>query len=162
MGIFFWKGEVILCINSELSDNLGLQFTQCPHFFTGNLDILTSQSDIVSINERILIPTIIGQCDIRHIITLTLLIKDITSVLKVSKYIITSISNRPISLDAILVIMSVSTLKTAFILYAFPILKEKAMYRCMHIFYPEVKFLFFWIFLYLARKKTWCTLFTTR
>jgi hypothetical protein len=142
-----------MSINSELSDNLGLQFTEYPHFFTGNLDILTSPSDIVSINERIMILTIIGQCDIRHIITLTLPIKDITSVLKVSTYIITSISNCPISLDAILVIMSLLTLKTAFILYVFPIPKEKAMYRCMHIFYPEVKFLFFWIFLYLVRKK---------
>jgi hypothetical protein len=113
MGIFFLgRGSNSMYINSELSDNLGLQFTECPHFFTGNLDILTSPSDIVSINERILILTIIGQCDIRHIMTLTLLtiigqcdirhimtltlpIKDITSVLKVSTYIITSISNQP-------------------------------------------------------------------
>ena len=74
MGIFFLgRGSNSMYINSELSDNLGLQFTECPHFFTGNLDILTSPSDIVSINERILILTIIGQCDIRHIMTLTLL-----------------------------------------------------------------------------------------
>jgi hypothetical protein len=58
-----------------------------------------------------LILKIIGQCDIKHI--LTLLIKTIMSVLKISTYIITSV----VRLAAILAIMSVSTFKTAVILY---------------------------------------------
>ena len=43
--------------------------------------------------------------------------KTITSVLKVSTYIITSITTRPIVLAVILAIMSVSTFKTDVILY---------------------------------------------
>jgi len=48
---------------------------------------------------------------------MTLLIKTIKSVEKVSKYIVTSITARPIRLAVLLVIMSVSTLTTAVILY---------------------------------------------
>jgi hypothetical protein len=68
------------------------------------LDIFTliSPSDIVSISY------------VKRIMTLT--IKAIASVLKVSTYIITS---RPIGLAAILVTMSVSTIITAVILYLF-------------------------------------------
>ena len=58
-----------------------------------------------------LILKIICQCDIKHI--LTLLIKIIRSVLKISTYIITNV----VRLAAILAIMSVSTFKTAVILY---------------------------------------------
>ena len=57
---------------------------------------------------------LISPCDIVTINELTL----ITLVLKVSKYIIVCIAGRPISLTAILVIMSVSTIKTVVILYA--------------------------------------------
>jgi hypothetical protein len=65
--------------------------------------------------ELTLILKIIGQCDVKHI--LMSLIKTITSVLKISAYIITSITLRPIGLVAILVIMSFSSFKTAIILY---------------------------------------------
>jgi len=54
---------------------------------------LISSSDFVGINELTLILKIIGQCDVKHIMTLP--IKTITSVLKVSTYIITV---RPIGL----------------------------------------------------------------
>jgi len=41
MGIFFLERESnSMSINSNISDSLGLQFMECPHFFTGNLDIL--------------------------------------------------------------------------------------------------------------------------
>jgi hypothetical protein len=43
----------------------------------------------------------------------------ITSVLKISTYIITSITAHPVRLAVILAIMSVSTFKTAAILYRF-------------------------------------------
>jgi hypothetical protein len=58
----------------------------------------------------IVILTIIGQM---------LLIKTITSILKVSAYIITSIAARPTRFVMILAIISVSTLTTAIILYIF-------------------------------------------
>ena len=58
---------------------------------------------------------IICQCDIIHIMTLP--IKIIMSDFKVLTYIITSISARPTGLAAILVIMSVSTFISDFILY---------------------------------------------
>ena len=85
------------------------------------------QGDITHI---MMILEIIYQCDITHIMTLleiiyqrdithimTLPIKTITSVLKVLTHIITSITARPIRLVFILVIMSVSTFKTAMILF---------------------------------------------
>ena len=55
------------------------------------------------VQELTLILKIVGQCDVKHI--LTSLIKTITAV----TYIITSISAHPVRLAAILVIMSVST-----------------------------------------------------
>jgi len=66
------------------------------------------------INGMTMILKIIGQCDVKHI--MTLLIKTITSVLKVSTHIITSLLACPVRLAAILAIMSVSTFKTAVIL----------------------------------------------
>ena len=59
----------------------------------------------------------IGQCDI----TLRRLIpkKTITPVFKISTYIISSMTARPIGLAVILAIMSVSTLKAAVIPYLF-------------------------------------------
>ena len=57
---------------------------------------------------------IIGQCDVEHIMTSS--IKTIMPVLKISTYIITEC---PIGLAAIIVTMSVSTFKTAIILYLF-------------------------------------------
>jgi hypothetical protein len=58
---------------------------------------------------------IIGQRDVKHI--MTLMVKIITSVLNVSTYIITSITVGLIRLAAILSIMSVSTFITAVFLY---------------------------------------------
>ena len=82
----------------------------------GNLGIfpLISMSDIFSIKELSLIPKNISQCDIKHFMTLP--IKTITSVQKVTTYIITSIAAHLIGLA---VIMSVSTFKTTVILYIF-------------------------------------------
>jgi hypothetical protein len=78
---------------------------------------LISQSDIVSVYLVILILENIGQCDIT--LWRLIAIKRITSLLKVSAYIITGtgITARPIRLVAILVIISVSTFKTDVILY---------------------------------------------
>jgi hypothetical protein len=57
----------------------------------------------------------IGQSDVNHI--MTSLIKTIMPVLKISTYFITRITACPVRLAAILAIMSVSTFKTAVILY---------------------------------------------
>jgi hypothetical protein len=57
----------------------------------------------------------IGQSDVKHIMTSP--IKTITSVLKAWIDIITNITDRPIALTEILVIMSASTFKIAVILY---------------------------------------------
>ena len=65
--------------------------------------------------ELTLILKIIGQCDVKHILTSQ--IKPITPVLKILTYIITSITAHPVKLATILVIMSVSTFKTDIILY---------------------------------------------
>jgi type III secretory pathway component EscU len=80
----------------------------------GNLDIfpVITPSDIVSISKLTPILKIICQSYANHI--MTSLIKTITSVLKVLTYIITSIAA---GLDLILVIMSVSIIKAAVILY---------------------------------------------
>ena len=64
-----------------------------------------------------LILKIIGQCDVIHI--MTSLKKMIKSVVKISTYIITSITARNIGLPAILVIISVSTFITAVALYIY-------------------------------------------
>jgi hypothetical protein len=60
-----------------------------------------------------------------------ILIKTITSDLKVSTYIITSIQVHPFGLDAILVVMSVSTVITTVILYIFavPSMSKMKIYR---------------------------------
>ena len=87
--------------------------------FIGKLAIfpLISTSDIFSINELTLILNIIGQCDVKHIMTFP--IKTITLVVKVSTYIITSMAPHPTILTAILVVMSVSTFKLDIILNIF-------------------------------------------
>ena len=65
--------------------------------------------------ELTLILKIIGQCDVKHILTSQ--IKTIMPILKISTYIITSITARPVRLASILAIMSVSTFKADVILY---------------------------------------------
>jgi hypothetical protein len=60
--------------------------------------------------ELTLILKIIGQCDVKHILTSQ--IKTIMPILKISTYIITSITGRPVRLSSILAIMFVSTFKT--------------------------------------------------
>jgi len=67
--------------------------------------------------ELTLILKIISQCDVKHIFMS--LIKTITPVMKISTYIITCITARPVGLAVILVIMSVSTFKTAIILHIY-------------------------------------------
>lgn len=68
----------------------------------------------VSTNNWLWYWKVSGMCDVKHI--MTLLIKTITSIFKVSSYIITSIASRHIGLAAIIV-MSVSTFKSTVILY---------------------------------------------
>ena len=72
-------------------------------------------SDIFSINEKILILKIISQCVVKYIIMS--LMKSITSILKVLKYIVTSITAFPTGLAVMLVIIAVMTFKTVVILY---------------------------------------------
>jgi hypothetical protein len=76
---------------------------------------MISPRDIVSINELTLKLKIVGQHDIKSIKTSQM--KKTTTVLKVLIYIITSIIAHPTRLTDILTIMSVSTFKTAVILY---------------------------------------------
>jgi hypothetical protein len=92
-------------------------------FFICNFYIfpLISLSDNVSMmnwpwysDELTMILKFIGHCAIKHIMMIP--IKTITSVLKVSIYIIIA---HPIRLSVKLVIMSVSTFKTAVILYMY-------------------------------------------
>ena len=96
----------------------------------GNVDIFPytciSPSDIItiSIKELTLIFKIISQCDVIYMYIMSLPIKTLTSVFKISNNIITNIPTRSIILAAILVIMSVSTLKIALILYTFIDLKK--------------------------------------
>ena len=68
-------------------------------------------------SPQYLLNVLVGQFDVKHIITLS--IKATTSVLKVLtyRYIITSITARPIRLSAILAIMSVSTFNSDVTLY---------------------------------------------
>jgi hypothetical protein len=68
---------------------------------------------IFSASTNCLTLKIIGQCDVKHIVTSP--IKTITSVLNVSTYIINNIA--AVGLAAILVIISVSTFKITIILY---------------------------------------------
>jgi hypothetical protein len=95
---FLWSHRVFGHISFDL--------TKCLDTFP-----LISPSDIVSINRLTLILKTISQCDVKHIMMLQ--IKTIMWVLEVSTYIIISIIARPIILTVILVIMSVSTFKTA-------------------------------------------------
>ena len=64
--------------------------------------------------ELTLMLKIIVKCDVKHILMSP--IETITPVLKISNYIITSITACPIGLTAILVIMSVSTFRLTAIL----------------------------------------------
>lgn len=79
--------------------------------------LLIALSDVVGINEVTLILEIIGWFEVKHIMMLQ--VKTMTLVLKVSTYITTSITARPFRLAAILVIMSITTLKWTVILYVF-------------------------------------------
>ena len=85
----------------------------------GNLDILSliSTSDISSINKMTLQLKIIGQSDVKHIITLQ--IKTVTAVLKVPTCITTSITCRANKLSVILAILSISIYIAAVILYIY-------------------------------------------
>ena len=86
-------------------------------------------------SPQYLLNVLVGQFDVKHIITK---IKATTSVLKVSTYIITSITARPIRLTVILAIMSVSTFNSDVILYT--INYQQQMFRmifqtCQYIIY---------------------------
>ena len=72
--------------------------------------LLISVSDVVITNQPDLILKLIGQCDVKHIIKTT-------SLLKVKTYFINIIKVCPFGLSAILVIMFVLTLITAVISY---------------------------------------------
>jgi hypothetical protein len=75
---------------------------------------------LININRRTLILKIMSQCDVSLIMTLP--INAITAVLKFSTHIITSFTSHPIGLSEILTITSVSTFKTAVILFShFPL-----------------------------------------
>lgn len=78
---------------------------------------LIASSEIVNINELTPILKIIGHFEIKHITTLQIKNKRITSVLKSQTNIITNIADSPIGLALILVVMSVSTIKPAVTLY---------------------------------------------
>ena len=107
-------------------------------------------ADKICIAELTLIHKILGQinshvqeltdieiyceCDVKHILMSPIkTIKNnnnnnnqyrLMAVLKISTYIITSITAHPVGLAAILAIMSVSTFKTAIILYWFDVLRH--------------------------------------
>ena len=66
-------------------------------------------------SPQYLLDVLVGQFDVKHIITLS--IKATTSVLKVLTCIITSTTARPIRLTVIPAIMSVSTFNSDVILY---------------------------------------------
>jgi hypothetical protein len=74
---------------------------------------LFTNTDMVSIN--VLILNNVGQCDVKSWPLMP--IKTITSVLKVSTCMITNMTARPIRLAEILMIMPISTIKAAVILY---------------------------------------------
>ena len=67
--------------------------------------------------ELIMILNIIGQCDVKHILSSP--IKSITPVLKMSTYIIAYISARPVGLAPILAINVCLDLQTSVILYIY-------------------------------------------
>jgi len=85
-----WNIKSFLC--SWILETGALKSTWNIYLFCviGNLDIfpLISSSYIVSINKITLILTIISQCEVKHDVTLP--IKTITSILKVSTNIISS------------------------------------------------------------------------
>ena len=93
----------------------------------GNLDIfhLILPSDILNINKLTVILKMISQSDIKCIMTLSM--NTIASVLKVSTYIITSITARPIRLAVILAVMSVSAIIIVVI------------YTCMYMYIAKKK-----------------------
>ena len=74
------------------------------HLFNRGTFPLISMSDNVSSIELTLILEVIVQCDVKHI--MMLLMKTMTSLLKVSTYIITSDATHPTGVAVILAIMS--------------------------------------------------------
>ena len=84
-----------------------------PLIKSGSLNIRSVHNSHVQ--ELTLTLKIIGQCDVKHILTSQII--TIMPVLKISTYIITSIAARPVRLAVILAIMSVTTFKTTVILY---------------------------------------------
>lgn len=102
----------------------------------------------MSVISNWLILKIISQCDSKHIIVL--LIKTIMWVLKVSTYIIPSIAACPIGLATVLMIMSVSTFKTAFTLYIFYF---KITSFVVYLIFLCFWFSYFWSDFIVERKK---------
>ena len=100
VSINLWSHHVILSVST-----FDLTMWYCQY------QPLISPCDIVSINRLLWY----WKCYVKYIIML--LIKTIPSVSQISSYIITSITAHPISLTAILLIMSISTFKSAVTLY---------------------------------------------
>ena len=100
VSINLWSHQVILSVST-----FDLTMWYCQY------QPLISPCDIVSINRLLWY----WKCYVKYIIML--LIKTIPSVSQISSYIITSITAHPISLTAILLIMSISTFKSAVTLY---------------------------------------------
>jgi hypothetical protein len=96
--------EPIAMVNLRKSIKDKHSLCLCYSYLLVNDFPLISSSDIFSINRLTMKLKIIGQYDFKHIMMLP--IKAIASILKVSTYIITSISDRHIKLPGILVIMS--------------------------------------------------------
>jgi hypothetical protein len=76
-------------------------------------------------NSRSVPNSHISQSDIKHIMTSPII--TITSVLKLTTDIMASIAASPIGRDVILAIMSVSTFKTAFILYLLVLARKASL-----------------------------------
>jgi hypothetical protein len=116
---YLWSHRVILLPLISPSDIVTVDLTEWYCYLWSHRVILLpliSPSDIVSSNEPSLILKIIGQCN--FVCIMTILIKTITSVVKVSTYISTSITAHSIERAEILVRKSVCRPCT-FILYIF-------------------------------------------
>jgi hypothetical protein len=109
----------VLFSNSSKCPFIKIEPQTCIYKLISNMDIfpLISVSSIVSTN-CLWYWKQICQCDVKHIMTSS--IKTITSDLKVSTLIFTSITARHAGLAGILVIMSFSTFITDVILYISP------------------------------------------
>ena len=138
-GVYFCWSEIQDGLHMRTNFNIGpcfeILFLRTSELFRGKLSwvlimivfykiywildilLLIALSDVVGINEVTLILEIIGWFEVKHILMLQ--VKTMTLVLKVSTYITTSITARPFRLAAILVIMSITTLKWTVILYVF-------------------------------------------